>query len=105
VRWVGPDTTFTAECGTVAVASLRHRDELLQVAGSLKMGTVSASELNRGVQGGGRPATPAGAIGEGQGAMATELLEHLPRLILALFGPDFPHVWARSPDETDDKAR
>ena len=42
----------------------RNWDDLLRVAGSLKMGTVSASELIRGLQGGGRPSTLGRAIGE-----------------------------------------
>jgi len=39
-------------------------DDLLKVAGSLKLGTVSASELMRTLQGGGSPSTLARAIGE-----------------------------------------
>ncbi|MBV8884986.1 MAG: Tn3 family transposase [Chroococcidiopsidaceae cyanobacterium CP_BM_RX_35] len=39
-------------------------DDLLRVAGSLKLGTVSASELMRTLQGGGSPSTLSRAIGE-----------------------------------------
>jgi hypothetical protein len=42
----------------------RNRDDLLRVAGSLKMGTAGATELVRGLQCGGRPSTPGRAIGE-----------------------------------------
>jgi TnpA family transposase len=42
----------------------RNWDDLLRVAGSLKTGAVSASELIRGLQGGGRPSTLGRAIGE-----------------------------------------
>jgi len=41
-----------------------HWDDLLRVAGSLALGTVSASELLRALQAGGRPATLARALGE-----------------------------------------
>ena len=39
-------------------------DDLLRVAGSLKLGTVSASELMRTLQSSGRPSTLARAVGE-----------------------------------------
>ncbi len=39
-------------------------DDLLRVAGSLKMGTVRASELLRSLHFSSRPSTPAWAIGE-----------------------------------------
>lgn len=39
-------------------------DDMLRVAGSLKLGTVSASTMIRALQGGGRPTTLARAIGE-----------------------------------------
>ncbi len=42
----------------------RNWDDLLRVAGSLKMGTVSASELMRALQGGSRLSTLGRAIGE-----------------------------------------
>jgi len=42
----------------------RHWDDLLRVAGSLKMGTVGAIELMRSLQGGSRQSTLARAIGE-----------------------------------------
>jgi TnpA family transposase len=42
----------------------RNWDDLLRVAGSLKMGTVGATELVRGLQRGGRPSTLGRAIGE-----------------------------------------
>jgi hypothetical protein len=42
----------------------RDWDDLLRVAGSLKMGTVGATELVRGLQGGGHPSTLGRAIGE-----------------------------------------
>jgi TnpA family transposase len=41
-----------------------HWDDMLRVAGSLKLGTVHASDLMRTLQGGGRPSTLARAIGE-----------------------------------------
>jgi TnpA family transposase len=53
-------------------------DDLLRVAGSLKMGAVSASELIRGLQGGGRPSTLGRAIGElGRVAKTLYLLNYL----------------------------
>ena len=56
----------------------RNWDDLLRVAGSLKMGTVSASELIRGLQGGGRPSTLGRAIGElGRVAKTLYLLNYL----------------------------
>ena len=56
----------------------RNWDDLLRVAGSLKMGTVSASELIRGLQGGGRPSTLGRAIGElGRVAKPLYLLNYL----------------------------
>jgi TnpA family transposase len=56
----------------------RNWDDLLRVAGSLKMGTVSASELARGLQGGGRPSTLGRAIGElGRVAKTLYLLNYL----------------------------
>ncbi len=56
----------------------RNWDDLLRVAGSLKMGTVSASELVRGLQGGGRPSTLGRAIGEvGRAAKTLYLLNYL----------------------------
>ena len=56
----------------------RNWDDLLRVAGSLKMGTVSASELVRGLQGGGRPSTLGRAIGElGRVAKTLYLLNYL----------------------------
>ncbi len=42
----------------------RHWDDLLRIAGSLRLGTVRASELMRTLQRGGRPSTLAKAIGE-----------------------------------------
>ncbi len=41
-----------------------HWDDMLRVAGSLKLGTVHASDLMRTLQGGGRPSALARAIGE-----------------------------------------
>ena len=56
----------------------RNWDDLLRVAGSLKMGAVSASELIRGLQGGGRPSTLGRAIGEvGRVAKTLYLLNYL----------------------------
>jgi TnpA family transposase len=56
----------------------RNWDDLLRVAGSLKMGTVGASELIRGLQGGGRPSTLGRAIGElGRVAKTLYLLNYL----------------------------
>jgi TnpA family transposase len=56
----------------------RNWDDLLRVAGSLKMGAVSASELVRGLQGGGRPSTLGRAIGEvGRAAKTLYLLNYL----------------------------
>jgi TnpA family transposase len=43
---------------------VQHWDDLLRVAGSLKMGTVRASELIRSLQRGGRASTLGRAIGE-----------------------------------------
>lgn len=57
---------------------VRNWDDLLRVAGSLKMGTVSATELVRGLQGGGRPSTLGRAIGElGRVAKTLYLLNYL----------------------------
>ena len=48
------------------------------MAGSLKMGTVGATELVRGLQGGGRPSTLGRAIGEvGRVAKTLYLLNYL----------------------------
>jgi TnpA family transposase len=56
----------------------RNWDDLLRVAGSLKMGNVRASELIRGLQGGGRPSTLGRAIGElGRVAKTLYLLNYL----------------------------
>ncbi len=56
----------------------RNWDDLLRVAGSLKMEAVSASELIRGLQGGGRPSTLGRAIGElGRVAKTLYLLNYL----------------------------
>ncbi len=56
----------------------RNWDDLLRVAGSLKLGTVSASELMRTLQGGSRPATLARALGElGRVAKTLYLLAYL----------------------------
>lgn len=56
----------------------RNWDDLMRVAGSLKMGTVSASELIRGLQGGGRPSTLGRAIGElGRVSKTLYLLNYL----------------------------
>jgi len=56
----------------------QHWDDLLRVAGSLKMGTVSASELMRSLQLGSRPATLGRAIGElGRIAKTLYLLAYL----------------------------
>jgi TnpA family transposase len=56
----------------------RNWDDLLRLAGSLKMGTVGASELVRGLQGGGRPSTLGRAIGEvGRVAKTLYLLNYL----------------------------
>jgi TnpA family transposase len=56
----------------------RNWDDLLRVAGSLKMGTVGATELTRGLQGGGRPSTLGRAIGElGRVAKTLYLLNYL----------------------------
>jgi len=56
----------------------RNWDDLLRVAGSLKMGTVGATELVRGLQSGGRPSTLGRAIGElGRIAKTLYLLNYL----------------------------
>jgi TnpA family transposase len=56
----------------------RNWADLLRAAGSLKMGAVSASELTRGLQGGGRPSTLGQAIGElGRVAKTLYLLNYL----------------------------
>ena len=56
----------------------RNWDDLLRVAGSLKMGAVGARELVRGLQGGGRPSTLGRAIGElGRIAKTLYLLNYL----------------------------
>lgn len=53
-------------------------DDLLRVAGSLKLGTVSASELMRTLQGGSSPSTLAKAIGElGRVAKTLYLLAYI----------------------------
>ena len=66
-------------CQRINIARItRNWDDLLRVAGSLKMGTVSASELARGLQGGGRPSTLGRAIGEvGRAAKTLYLLNYL----------------------------
>jgi TnpA family transposase len=57
---------------------VRSWDDLLRVAGSLKMGTVGATELVRGLQGGGRPSKLGRAIGElGRVAKTLYLLNYL----------------------------
>jgi TnpA family transposase len=56
----------------------RNWDDMLRVAGSLKMGTVGATELVRGLQCGGRPSTLGRAIGElGRVAKTLYLLNYL----------------------------
>ena len=56
----------------------RNWDDLLRVAGSLKMGAVGASELIRGLRGGGRPSTLGRAIVElGRVAKTLYLLNYL----------------------------
>lgn len=56
----------------------RSWDDLLRVAGSLKTGTVGATELVRGLQGGGRLSTLGRAIGElGRVAKTLYLLNYL----------------------------
>jgi len=56
----------------------RNWDDLLRVAGSLKMGTVGATELVRGLQGGRRPSTLDKAIAElGRVAKTLYLLNYL----------------------------
>ena len=56
----------------------RNWDDLLRVAGSLKMGTAGASELVRGLQRGGRPSTLGRASGEvGRVAKTLNLLKYL----------------------------
>jgi TnpA family transposase len=56
----------------------QHWDDLLRVAGSLKLGTVSGSELIRALHGGGRPAGLARAIGEaGRVAKTLHLLPYI----------------------------
>ena len=59
----GPlDTVARHRINAAVIAA--HWDDLLRVAGSLALGTVSASELMRALQAGGRPATLARALGE-----------------------------------------
>src|SRR4051794_39262495 len=56
----------------------RNWDDLLRAAGSLKMGAVGATELVRGLQGGGRPSTLGRAIGDvGRVAKTLYLLNYL----------------------------
>lgn len=56
---------------------VRNWDDMLRVAGSLKLGTVSASTLIRALQGGGRPTTLARAISEvGRIAKSLHLLSY-----------------------------
>ena len=55
-----------------------HWEDLLRVAGSLQLGTLSASELMRTLQAGGRPTTLARAIGElGRVAKTMHLLAYI----------------------------
>jgi TnpA family transposase len=57
---------------------IRHWDDLLRVAGSLKMGAISASELTRSLLRSNRPSTLARAIGElGRVAKTLYLLSYL----------------------------
>jgi len=57
---------------------VRHWDDLLRVAGSLKMGTISASELTRSLLRSSRPSTLTRAIGElGRVAKTLYLLSYL----------------------------
>ena len=57
---------------------VRHWDDLLRVAGSLKMGAISASELTRSLLRSNRPSTLARAIGElGRVAKTLYLLSYL----------------------------
>ncbi|MEI7929817.1 MAG: Tn3 family transposase, partial [Verrucomicrobiales bacterium] len=57
---------------------VRHWDDLLRVAGSLKMGTISASELTRSLLRSNRPSTLARAIGElGRVAKTLYLLSYV----------------------------
>jgi TnpA family transposase len=56
VQWVG---TMTAGANIE-----QNWDDLLRVAGSLKLGTVNVTELLRALQGNGHPSTLAKAIAE-----------------------------------------
>jgi len=66
-------------CHRIKMSLIRQNwDDLLRVAGSLKLGTVSASELMRTLQSSGRPSTLARAIGElGRIAKTLYLLAYL----------------------------
>ncbi len=81
----------------------RNWDDLLRVAGSLKMGAVSASELIRGLQGGGRPSTLGRAIGElGRVAKTLYLLNYVDddgyrrRILTQLNRGESRHAMARA---------
>jgi TnpA family transposase len=77
-------------------------DDMLRVAGSLKLGTVSASLLMQALQGGGRPTTVARAIGEvGRIAKTLHLLAYVDdeayrrRILVQLNRGETRHTLAR----------
>jgi len=81
----------------------RNWDDLLRVAGSLKMGTVSASEFMRTLRPGSRPSTLARAIGEvGRAAKTRFLLAYLDdesyrrRILTQLNRSETRHTLARA---------
>jgi hypothetical protein len=63
---------------------VQHWDDLLRVAGSLKMGTVRASELIRSLQRGSRASTLGRAIGELFSQLAVGFQNHLKRVFQVL---------------------
>jgi TnpA family transposase len=101
----------TADYGTLNGIA-RHRintnlisqnwDDMLRVAGSLKLGTVSAPLLMQALQGGGRPTTVARAIGEvGRIAKTLHLLAYIDdeayrrRILVQLNRGETRHTLAR----------
>jgi len=101
----------TADYGTLGGIA-RHRintnlisqnwDDMLRVAGSLKLGTVSAPLLMQALQGGGRPTTVARAIGEvGRIAKTLHLLAYIDdeayrrRILVQLNRGETRHTLAR----------
>ena len=74
----GLDNAYDGQWGYHPLLIVRHWDDLLRVAGSLKMGAISASELTRSLLRSNRPSTLARAIGElGRVAKTLYLLSYL----------------------------